>query len=1259
MRNALIASLLSWFLCLGSAVADMAQTPLLTQSSAAEPNLVFVFDDSGSMASSYMYQYGTSYSGYGMASPGGNYAPKSPDVNLMYYDPRIRYKLRINANGSEMDPASPDAVTSFSVYFYKPGVETLQVDSVSVTNGGKKYPTSGVTMSFSAPPSGGVRAEGTVTVNSNKQITAINVTNHGSGYVAVPTITLANKGSGSGFKYKVIMGVDPASTVVNRKWDGTGTPSALADYFTSGTPAGYLPDEASPLAPGATSIRYPNTASSSVTQYPKFAARTDCAGNVCTWEEEKQNYANWKLYHSTRVELARTGIGLAFQPLTSTFRLGWGTINWLESKKVLHAGVSLFTTERKQAFYDWLYGSSTNATGDTPNRLAMHYVGRYFSRSDSNGPWGSMPDFESTSTDPSTTGGTEPKSDHATCRRSNMLLMTDGYWNGAAPNPTLGNVDKTTGPSITSVTGSTYQYTPAYPYKDETSNTLADVAMKYWVNDLRTDLTNNIPAISGINEAFWQNVSFYGIGLGIYGTLPQTQATLASLASGDILWPVATADSPSAIDDMWHAAINSRGQFLNAADSDSLSEAIEKMMTAINKLSSSQSGVAVSTANLVDGTRKYTPQYTTGSWVGNVTARNLNPVTGNEVSTAWQVESVDAVSGDPLSTLPDPNDRNIVVGTGSTTSPKAVEFKLAAMTTAGLTSRMTGTVDAALIDYLRGSAAEEGDFGRFRTREARLGDIVNSSPMLVKKGVDLQYDKLPSGVPGASSYREFVLGNSTNLEGVLFVGANDGMLHAFRDGTTSTPDDAGTEIFAYVPYAVLPQLHLLADKAYAHRYYVDGPLMETASYDGTQWRNLLLGTSGAGPKSIFALNVTDPLAMTADSVLWEITPARTGFAQLGHILTDLQAGLLPSGDWVAIFGNGYMSANGSARLYVVNLNTGALLKEIVAENGPGNGLGGVRIVRNNYQQVVGAYAGDLKGNLWKFDLSGPAASDWKLGFEGQPLLAVGNTKPITAAPAVLLRPNPYTPNEAPTTGYLVVVGTGKFFETSDISTTDQQTAYGIWDSQPFGSAVASTGIPQTGTGNLVQQTISEAQTLSRTVVNSDLSTSVQDVTYYSVSRNAVNWATKRGWYIDLPHTGERVVYPLEGLLGRYIAVDAISPSNVSSNVCAQSGQGTGYVYIIDGLTGAGPGEQVLDTNGDGTINSEDAMVSGFTARADGRNTWLKVNALSDATQTVYTGITGGDGSGITVKLSCTLMGNCQPAPITGVRSREWRQLFMR
>lgn len=1145
---------------LATSYAQVAQEPLLTRSGSVQPNLVFVFDDSGSMKENYMYQYGTSWDGMGMDRPDSTYSPLSPDINTMYYDPRISYKLRLNADGTTMAKGSTSGVTSFKVYFY---TDVMPYTSATAGNS--------------------------------------------------------------------------------------------ASYANPYTPSASL------VVAGNTASSYPRTVNSTNAPYPKFTNRIDCVASAtsCSWSEELQNYANWKKYHSTRVELARTGIGVAFNAFGPTFRLGWGTINKLETTKKsvkdssgatmtittpgkLDAGVSSYNTTTKKAFYTWLYSSDTDPTGDTPNRAAIDTVGQYFSRSDSDGPWATVPNAASTSaTTPTTIVNTsELPSSHASCRRSNVLLMTDGYWNGSSAG--LTNVDNEAGVAIPPGPNAlkpvvTYTYAPIAPYADVTSNTLADAAMAYWKKDLRLDLDNNVPRTIE-DPAFWQHMSFYGIGLGVFGTLPQTTTNLALLTSGALSWPVATASDPKAIDDMWHAAVNTRGQFLNAGDANSLSDSIGNMMAQINRITSSQSGVAVSTANLIVGTRKYTPRYQTGSWTGNVIASELDSNSGNVVSTAWQVVGSISTGTTTItySGIPAANSRNIVAWNGSNAE--------AFTNTTAITNSMTAPVTADLINYIRGDQSKEGSNGIYRLREARLGDIVNSAPAFVKGGVDLKYDTLPS-VPttGSNTYRSFYNSKKARTEGAVFVGANDGMLHAFSE-------NSGNEVFAYIPRAVLPNLHLLANKNYVHRYFVDGPNVETDVYDGSIWKNLLLGTTGAGAKAVYALDVTSPVNMTTSSVLWEInSTSSSDFSELGHVLTDVQAGKTPSGNWVAIFGNGYDSTSGKARLFVVNLLTGAYIKHIDVGTSPGNGLGAVRIVRNTNKEIIGAYAGDLKGKMWKFDLTGTSSSSWQAGNNGSPIFDAGVTKPITASPAVI--PNT---TGAGGGGNVIAFATGKLFDNSDLNTTTTQSIYGVLDNIPFGSPTSS--ISTVGLSNLVEQTIGLAGTLTKTITNSDFTTSTKIISFYKVSQNTVTFSTTvNGWYINLTQTGQRNVYPVDNIVDNYISVDTISPKNVvTGDSCTQGEQGNGWLYLINGLTGGGTPEPILDTNGDGAINTSDALSNGVSTPADGRNIITTIESKSNESQTTVA-IMGGaeDATQARIPRSNATTGG------GSIKQREWRQLFMR
>ena len=1183
----------------GASFAQIATEPLLTRTPSVEPNMVINLDDSGSMYYGTLYEYGGSNNYLGNTGPSvSTYAAYSPDVNRIYYDPRILYKRRINADGS------------------------LQ--------------TAGATNVYVVDQTCDPQIGGSACQNAN----APETTSSGTYTIKV----FFRNGSGS----YTTTSVNPISAYFNPAY----TPSTTE------------------LAVGAIILPYPNTNTGGIPTLPKWSARTDCIAipNVCSWNEEKQNYGNWLAYHSNRMRMSKTGIGLAFQPLQPTFRLGWGIMSDLSANKRLVSGVQLYDSTVRSNFLTWLYAFDNSATpSSTPTLDSVNAVGVYFTRRDNAGPWATSPTSSSaanSTTNRSATSSAAEDLTHSSCRRSFQLLMTDGYYNSSAisavPGSPLGsgppgNMDGTAQSAISRPTGGTYAYNPiAYPYRDGDSNTFADLAFKYWITDLRPNLPNNVPAVTGaqVNESYWQNMTFYAIGFGLSGTLPQTAATLASLSSGSTLWPTPTANTVTAIDDMWHATINARGQLLSATNADILKAAIDQMMATVNKVSSSQSGVAVSTANLIAGTRKYTPSYTTGSWTGNITARNLNPSNGNEVSTAWQVEYTNVTTGAPLSTIPAAGSRNLYVWDGAAASPKAPAFTFSAMPSS-VKASMTGVVTAGLVDYLRGDRTNEGSTGIYRTRERVLGDIVNSTPVFVKAGVDLGYGQLGgTGSTAATAYAAYRTTKAARTQGVLFVGANDGFLHAFRDSD-------GAEIFGFVPRAVLPKMDQLANKPYTHQYFVDGPSIETDAYLGSAWRNVVVGTTGGGAKAVFAINVdpANPATINGTNVMWEINDTTSGFSELGYVLSDVQTGQLTDGTWVAVFGNGYYSTSGTARLYVANLQTGAVIMDINVGGGPNNGLGGVRLVLDETsgsatrKQIIGAYAGDLNGKMWKFDLknastcSAPCSS--KVPSTGA-LYTTVPAKPITATPAVLKHPNG---------GKLVSFGTGKFIESADLSTTALQTMYGVWDNIDFGGTPAVSAV--SGTSTLVLQTISNDITATRVITQSDLTTTTQVVTYYDISTNPVNWASSRGWYIDFPtaNTGQRNVYPTDILAGNYIIMDTISPSNVSLDPCLNTGQGTGWVYVLNGLTGSGLTEQVFDTNGDGNIDSADTVVSGFSSRADGRNTSLKIDSRSDSSRTTFANISGGDASSTIMKFSCALLGNC-PAGAQQ-QKRTWRQLFLR
>ncbi|MGI9133923.1 MAG: pilus assembly protein, partial [Rhodoferax sp.] len=528
------------------------------------------------------------------------------------------------------------------------------------------------------------------------------------------------------------------------------------------------------------------------------------------------------------------------------------------------------------------------------------------------------------------------------------------------------------------------------------------------------------------------------------------------------------------MDDLWHASINARGRLLNADNAEQVSQAVASLWMSSMATSSFETSAASTAITVPGGARKYTSTYRSGTWVGNVVATQIETDNGSDVCTIWMVQGQSpgaaAQVGYPpapcpgrsatpaLRGIPEPAVRHIYAWNGSSYG----DFDASNAYVAARVKPTEGLGGNArqLIDYLRGDQSLEDAKGvpnYYRARAALLGDIVHSRPTLVQAGSDLGYTRLPMGscAQGYGDYRARKIAGRP--EGVLFVGANDGMLHGFRDST-------GVEAFAFVPQAVMPQLPALARRSYTHQYYVDGQLSEAdACLDGLAWSNLLLGTLGAGGKSVFALRFplalppSSTMGLSGTSILWEITSTTSGFANLGNIVaSDIQTGLAMNGQWVGVFGNGYYGADGTAHLYIVDLRSGSLLRDIVAGAvNSGNGLSGVTLVRDASQRIIGAYAGDLQGNLWKFDLSSANRANWQLGLAGAALYAAGSSQPITAAPLFVTHP---------LGGRVVAFGTGQYLNPPDATSSTQQALYGIWDSVPFGDPLPGTParVAQTG-----------------------------------------------------------------------------------------------------------------------------------------------------------------------------------------------------
>src|SRR5882672_11243518 len=583
---------------------------------------------------------------------------------------------------------------------------------------------------------------------------------------------------------------------------------------------------------------------------------------------------------------------------------------------------------------------------------------------------------------------------------------------------------------------------------------------------------------------------------------------------------------------------------------------------------SSASAVATNSTRLATNTLIYQAQFRTDDWTGKLLAYHLN-ADGTLGTLAWE-------GGNKL---PAYGSRNIYTRNADTAAGAAFDWASIGTThQTALNVSAGGTVDTygdERVAWLRGDTTQEQrNGGIFRNRSVALGDIINSDPQFAG-AQNFAYNALPSGTPGQSTYTTFRLSkiNTTTgavLKPMVYVGSNDGMLHGFDAGT-------GVERFAYVPSALIPAVPQLMDLGYPsrHRYFMDGQMTVADAYinrAGTdRWASVLVGATGAGARSVFALDVTDPTAFAAANVMWEYKDA-----DLGYPLGTPTVGRMADGTWVAVFGNGYNSDNRKAVLYIVRLADGVLLKKIDTLKGDAttpNGLATPSLIADGTRTIRTIYAGDLLGNMWKFDVSDASPANWGSAYldassNPAPLYVAkdssGVTQPITAQAQVGVHPQG---------GYMIYFGTGKFFVTGDndvVTATPQiQTFYALWDKTASPSVIANRSALQ-------QQSILFEGKPSNSIFNVRVT-----------SNTAVDWSTQRGWYLDLAvggvAAGERVVSMPRLTNGRLIF-----PTLIPSTSPCEFG-GTSWLMEMQAITGARLAEPPIDITGDGNVNSSDLV----------------------------------------------------------------------
>jgi|GEM_PF-197491 len=890
-----------------------------------------------------------------------------------------------------------------------------------------------------------------------------------------------------------------------------------------------------------------------------------------TYNQEITNFANWFTYYRRRHQAVRGGIASAFQGLGG-IQTG---LFWINNRRQVSmydmdnaTDVTAFLTEQ----YDYV------SSGGTPNREALYHAAQQFKRTNTGAPITQE------------------------CQKNFTLLFTDGFSNNSDITG-IGNEDGSAGA----------------PYQDSYSDSLADIAYKFYEENLRADITplGKVKVPAGCNEAVPDpsldcntnlHMNTFTAGLGATGTLfgvNYNKVADAYSTSAGPTWPDTGLRDKRMIDDLYHAAVNGRGEMFNASTPVELRNELTAALRDIIASIGNSSGVSFNTGARNSESLVFSASFNSTAWSGNLAARELDPNTGDVADdSVWDASSrLDAQT---------PGDR--VILTYSNTTGDGVPFRwdttlLDSGQQADLNMSATGAADTQgqqRLNYLRGARTGEGQ--QFRNRSSVLGDIVHSTPLFVGNPKLNWPDTDPFGV-STDRYSNFRNITAAGRTPVVYVGANDGMIHGFN-AKESTTEGGGQEVLAYVPRSVYSSnanegLNYLTQPDYGHRYYVDlSPqavdVYTKASPTGSAaWRTVLVGGLRNGGVGFFSLDVTNPTnfseANAADLVLWEFNESHD--RRLNSVTSEPVVGLMPNDRWAMILGNGW--ANGSDTLdnktgvFIVYMDGGldgvweiGIDYEFL-EMGDTGGMSAVQPLDTNGDSIVDRiYGGDREGNMWVVDVGDKNSSKWGPAYTDangapKPLFEAtdgtsnpGAPQPISSRPLVVR--NVVAPVGTEGVGgedFLVLFGTGGYFTQGDASNTDEQTFYGVWDR----------GDADLTRNNLVEQSvITSANGLLRESGNASIDWS-----------NTSGNGREYGWYMDLPETGERVINSAQ-IRGNIVFFETFTPSQSPCD-----GGGTSWLMSVD-LDGSNPDSPVFDTNNDGVIDSADGLYTG--AKSDGQGT---------------------------------------------------------
>ena len=713
------------------------------------------------------------------------------------------------------------------------------------------------------------------------------------------------------------------------------------------------------------------------------------------------------------------------------------------------------------------------------------------------------------------------------------------------------------------------------PRSGGSSNSLADVASYYFRTDLRQPTfsncpterdvcTNNVPVAPGSRDGNFQHMVTHTVGLGASGNLnyreDYTEATsgdFAEIVSGRRDWPDPMFyNGPERVDDLWHAAVNGGGRYFNASNPESLSKALTGTLSTIRASIGAAAAASTSSQQPVEGDNLlFASSFRSMYWDGNVEARRINLTDGSlslqaEWSASTQLDKrVDRLSDERKIWVQSFTDssllKNFLWSELDSTEKRLFQNRCTSTSRLSQCTNLTPTqkrelTGERLVNYLRGQFAfedrVENSLKLFRRRDHALGAVMSAQPLYVGRPAFRYADE---------NYGAFRDDLQINRKGMLYVAANDGMLHAF-DATT------GAESWAFIPAAVLPTLYQLADIQFGQQstYILDGspvagdicPGAAPVSCAASAWRTILVGGLGAAGREFFALDVTDP---DTPKPLWRFNLSNDndlGYAMGKPIITKRR-----DGRWIVALTSGYNNiqpGSGQGVLFILDAYTGELLQKITTDAGNTAAPAGLAKINAWVDSALDNtasrfYGGDLLGNLWRFD------SDDLYPPSGREAVLLANFIKDKKVQAITTRPELSEVRVGTQQIPVISVGTGSYLGMSDLADKSVQSIYTIKDE------LISTGMGDIrASGKLIQQTLTQGTNTNELTGSTTI---------------GVDWQTNAGWYVDLnsiQNSGERVSLDPEQQLGVLRVVTNV-PDQVACRPTAQS-----WIYEFDYLTGS-------------------------------------------------------------------------------------------